>query len=63
MSKLYPRICSNCGRRFLGKKMDYRCPICIENLRVTIEERGGRVIETRGPRCIGARAASHLTHN
>ena len=38
MKKLYPRICSNCGRRFIGKKMDYRCPICIENVKVKIEE-------------------------
>ena len=55
MKKLYPRICSNCGRRFLGKKMDYRCPICRENDRVTIEERGNRVIETRGQRIIASR--------
>lgn len=61
--KLYPRICSNCGRRFVGKKMDYTCPICIENQRVTIEERGNRVIETRGQRCIGWRAAGHVSHN
>ena len=53
--KLYPRICSNCGRRFLGKKMDYTCPICRENDRVTIEERGNRVIETRGQRIIASR--------
>lgn len=53
--KLYPRICSNCGRRFLGKKMDYRCAICRENDRVTIEERGNRIIETRGQRIIASR--------
>lgn len=61
--KLYPRICSNCGRRFIGKKMDYRCPICRENDRVTIEERDlrnselGRImrIETRGQRIIASR--------
>lgn len=46
--KLYPRICSNCGRRFIGKKMDYTCPICIENKRVTIEVRGNVVTEWRG---------------
>ena len=51
--KLYPRICSNCGRRFVGKKMDYTCPICIENKRVTIEQRGNVVIETRGTCPIG----------
>ena len=50
--KLYPRICSNCGRRFVGKKMDYTCPICIENVKVKIEERGNRVIETRGQACV-----------
>ena len=61
--KLYPRICSNCGRRFVGKKMDYRCAICQENLRVSIEERGGRVIETRGQPVIGARAINHIRHN
>ena len=54
MKKLYPRICSNCGRRFLGKKMDYRCPICIENVKVKIEVRGNRVIETRGQACVGS---------
>lgn len=59
MKKLYPRICSNCGRRFLGKKMDYRCAICVENPNVTIEERGNRVIETRGRAVIGARAAGY----
>ena len=60
--KLYPRICSNCGRRFLGKKMDYTCPICIENKRVTIEERGNVVTEWRGPRVIGARAVGLVKH-
>ena len=54
MKKLYPRICSNCGRRFLGKKMDYRCAICRENVKVKIEVRGNRVIETRGQACIGS---------
>ena len=63
MKKLYPRICSNCGRRFLGKKMDYRCAICIENLNVTIEERGNRVIETRGQRCIGFHSTDHVRHD
>ena len=61
--KLYPRICSNCGRRFLGKKMDYTCPICIENKRVTVEERGGLVIETRGQPVIGCRAADNVRHS
>ena len=54
MRKLYPRICSNCGRRFIGKKMDYRCAICRENVKVKIEERGNRVIETRGQACVGS---------
>lgn len=54
MKKFYPRICSNCGRRFIGKKMDYTCPICIEKKRVTIEVRGNRVIETRGQACVGS---------
>ena len=58
--KLYPRICSNCGRRFLGKKMDYTCPICIENKRVSIEQRGNVLIETRGQVCAGWRAADHI---
>lgn len=61
--KLYPRICSNCGRRFIGKKMDYTCPICIENKRVSIEERGGLRIETRGQPVIGFRAADHICHS
>ncbi len=61
--KLYPRICSNCGRRFLGKKMDYTCPICIENKRVSIEQRGNVVTEWRGQRCIGAFAADHIRHS
>ena len=30
---------------------------------VTVEERGGRVIETRGQACIGWRAAGHISHN
>lgn len=37
--KLYPRICSNCGRRFFGKKMDYRCADCIEIERFALELR------------------------
>ena len=60
MSKLYQRICSNCGSQFLGKKMDYRCPTCVENLNVTIEERGNRVVETRGQRCIGSRCGMFI---
>ena len=56
--KLYPRICSSCGRRFIGKKMDYTCPICIENKRVSVEQRGNVVTEWRGQRCI----ATHITH-
>ena len=62
MSKLYPRICSSCGRRFIGKKMDYTCPICIENKPVTIEERNGKIIETRGRRVIGCRSAGYISH-
>ena len=69
--KLYPRICSSCGRRFLGKKMDYTCPICIENKRVTIEERDlrnsefGQImrIEWRGQRVIGCHAVDHIHHS
>lgn len=61
--KLYPRICSSCGRRFLGKKMDYTCPICIENKRVSIEQRGNVVTEWRGQRCIGAFAEDHILHS
>ena len=67
MKKLYPRICSNCGRRFRGKKMDRRCPTCVENLDVTIEKRDlynselGMVLrtETRGRAVIGAHAAGY----
>ena len=55
MKKLYPRICSNCGRRFLGKKMDYTCPTCIESQRVTFEWRGQPVI--------GFRSAKHIRHS
>lgn len=63
MTKLIPRICSGCGRRFLGKKMDYRCPICIENAEpVTVEERGNFVTEWRGQRVIGARAVGLVKH-
>ena len=54
MKKLYPRICSNCGRRFIGKKMDFRCAICRENIQVKIYVRGNRVIETRGQACVGS---------
>ena len=61
--KLIPRICSNCGRRFLGKKMDYTCPICIENKRVSIEQRGNVRIETRGQPVIGFRSAEHIRHS
>ena len=61
--KLYPRSCSNCGRRFLGKKMDYTCPICIENKRVSIEQRGNVVTEWSGQHCIGAFAADHIRHS
>ena len=35
--KLYSRVCSVCGRRFIGKKMDYHCPECKENIRRTTE--------------------------
>lgn len=51
----YNRICSDCGRRFLGKKMDYRCAICVENPNVTIEE--------RGQRCIGFHSTDHVRHD
>ena len=63
MKKLIPRICSNCGRRFLGKKMDYTCPICIENKRVSVEYRGNIRIETRGQVCAGWRSISHVSYN
>ena len=61
--KLIPRICSSCGRRFRGKKMDYTCPICLENKRVLIEQRGNRVIETRGFCPIGCHAVDHIHHS
>lgn len=61
--KLIPRICSSCGRRFRGKKMDYTCPICIENKRVSIEQRGNVVTEWRGPRVIGCRAFDYIRHS
>ena len=69
--KLYPRICSNCGRRFVGKKMDYTCPICIENMPITVEGRDlrnsefGQImrIETRGQPVIGCHAAAHIHHS
>ena len=35
--KLYPRICSNCGRRFRGKKMDAHCKRCREVARIWVE--------------------------
>ena len=71
MKKLYPRICSNCGRRFLGNKMEYRCQICINNERVTIEKRAirnselgsvMRSVEWRGQRVIGCRAVGQVSH-
>ena len=33
------------------------------NVPVTVEERGGRVIETRGQACIGWRSAGSVSHN
>ena len=63
MKKLYPRICSSCGRRFRGKKMDYTCPTCIKEKRVTVEIRGNVVTEWRGQRCIGCRAVDHIHHS
>lgn len=30
---------------------------------VTVEERGGRVIETRGRTCLGWRSCGHVSHN
>ena len=64
MIKLYARICSGCGRRFLGKKMDYRCALCRKELDpATVEERDGKVIEWRGQRRIGCRAADHVRHS
>ena len=35
--KLYSRVCSVCGRKFVGKKMDYHCPACRENIERTTE--------------------------
>ena len=61
--KLYPRICSSCGRRFRGKKMAYTCPTCLKEKRVTVEYRGNVRIETRGQRCIGCHAADHIRHS
>lgn len=60
-AKLYPRICSNCGCRFYSlNKMDARCPTCVENLNVKVDERGNRVVETRGQRCIGSRCGMFI---
>ena len=72
MIKLYNRICADCGRRFVSaNKMAPRCPDCIENERVTIEQRDlrkselGQIMRTewRGRRIIGCNAVSHIRHN
>ena len=63
MTKLIPRICSSCGCRFLGKKMDYTCPTCIKEKRVTVEVRGNVVTEWRGARVIGCRSADFIRHS
>ena len=46
--------------RLAKRDLDYRdSPYAAK---VTVEERGGLVIETRGQRCIGAFAANNHTH-
>ena len=47
--------------RLAKRDLEYRdCPYAAP---VTVEERGGRVIETRGQACIGWRSAGHISHN
>ena len=71
MKKLYPRICSSCGRRFRGKKMDAHCKRCREVARIWVERRElrdselGQIMRTewRGQRIIGCSAVAHIRHN
>ena len=47
--------------RLAKRDLDYRdSPYAAK---VTVEERGGRVIETRGQRCLGWRSSSHVSHS
>ena len=47
--------------RLAKRDLDYRdSPYAAK---VTVEERGGLVIETRGQRCLGWHSISHVSHN
>ena len=47
--------------RLAKRDLDYRdSPYAAK---VTVEERGGLVIETRGQRCLGWHSSSHFSHN
>ena len=47
--------------RLAKRDLDYRdSPYAAQ---VTVEERGGLVIETRGQTCAGWRSSSHVSHN
>ena len=47
--------------RLAKRDLDYRdSPYAAK---VTVEERGGLVIETRGQLCAGWRSSSHVSHN
>ena len=47
--------------RLAKRDLDYRdSPYAAK---VTVEERGGLVIETRGQRCLGWRSSGHVSHN
>ena len=46
---------------YAKRDLDYRdSPYAAK---VTVEERGGLVIETRGQRCLGWHSISHVSHN
>lgn len=47
--------------RLAKRDLDYAESGCTAP--VTVEERGGRVIETRGQACLGWRSSSHVSHN
>ena len=47
--------------RLAKRDLDYRdSPYAAK---VTVEDRGGLVIETRGQRCLGWHSISHVSHN
>ena len=61
--ELKAREAAACMRRARLAKRDRDYAESDHAAPVTVEERGGRVIETRGRACVGWRSCGHVRHN